>query len=153
MSCCVQMRAILGWELPGHRFFTWWCALVHTLVMPSAANISQLPSQKQRLEADEASHLMHFQVSNTKDWLPAAPQSGHIACTKSQPLPESRSLVLDVDWHALRCGGMCLGEALFLCAYLGAIASWLEYDMRGTYAEVNAGAAAIGQQLLSSSRV
>ena len=38
---------------------------------------------------------------------------------------------------------MCLGEALFLCIYVSAIALWLEYDMRGTYAEVNAGAATL----------
>ncbi len=39
-----------------------------------------------------------------------------------------------------RCGGVCIGEALFLFAFLGAVASWLEYDMRPVYGEVNAGA-------------
>ena len=35
---------------------------------------------------------------------------------------------------------MCIGEALFLCAVVGAVASWLEYDMRPVYAEFSAGA-------------
>ncbi len=39
-----------------------------------------------------------------------------------------------------RCGGMCIGEGLFLCAFVGAIVSWLEYDMRPVYVEVNASA-------------
>ena len=34
---------------------------------------------------------------------------------------------------ASRCGGLCVGEVLFLCIYIGGIASWVESNIKPIY--------------------